>query len=194
MARAEALVSLQGWLRPHRPHRPGLQRWLRGGRSSISCNRCSSNCSSCHWRKLQPYSCCLGDQCGMVQLLVMRLLMMLLRLLMLLLMMLQSLQLQLLRLISHKLFLLLPLLGGKKVSVHLHRMVAPLLNVHPPLLMLACLFLGLFTGSRSGTSCPGDTFGRVPPIGIRHCLRPPRFGAQALPRPPRLEPKWLRTL
>ena len=172
MARAEALVSLQG-----RPHRPGLQRWLRGGRSSISCNRCSSSCSSCHWRKLQPYSCCLGDQCGMLQL-------MLLRLLMLLLMMLQSLQLQ----------LLLPLLGGKKVSVHLHRMVAPLLNVHPPLLMLACLFLGLFTGSRSGTSCPGDTFGRVPPIGIRHCLRPPRFGAQALPRPPRLEPKWLRTL
>ena len=128
MARAEALVSLQGWLRPHRPHRPGLQRWLRGGRSSISCNRCSSSCSSCHWRKLQPYSCCLGDQCGMLQL-------MLLRLLMLLLMMLQSLQLQLLLLISHKLFLLLPLLGGKKVSVHLHRTAR--------LLMLACLFLGL---------------------------------------------------
>ena len=113
MARAEALVSLQG-----RPHRPGLQRWLRGGRSSISCNRCSSSCSSCHWRKLQPYSCCLGDQCGMLQL-------MLLRLLMLLLMMLQSLQLQ----------LLLPLLGGKKVSVHLHRTA--------PLLMLACLFIGI---------------------------------------------------
>jgi hypothetical protein len=118
MARAEALVSLQG-----RPHRPGLQRWLRGGRSSISCNRCSSSCSSCHWRKLQPYSCCLVDQCGMLQL-------MLLRLLMLLLMMLQR-----LLLISHKLFLLLPLLGGKKVSVHLHRTA--------PLLILECLFLGL---------------------------------------------------
>ena len=125
----------------------------------------------------------------MVQLL----LMMLLRLLMLLLMMLQSLQLQLLLLNSHKLFLLLPLLGGKKVSVHLHRMVAPLLNVHPPLLMLACLFLGLGLGSRSGNLCPGDTFGRVPPI-TGHCLRPSRFGAQALQGPPRLEPKWLRTL
>ena len=127
MARAEALVSLQG-----RPHRPGLQRWLRGGRSSISCNRCSSSCSSCHWRKLQPYSCCLGDQCGMLQLLVMRLLIMLL-----------ILQLQLLLLNSQKVLLLLQLLGMQKVPVHLHRMLAPLFNAHPPLLMLACLFLCL---------------------------------------------------
>jgi hypothetical protein len=117
MARAEALVSLQGWLRPHRPHRPGIQRWLRGGRSSISCNRCSSSCSSCHWRKLQLYSCCFGDQCGMLQLLVMRLLLMLL-----------ILQLLLLLLSSQKLLLLLPLLGVQTVPVHLHRMSAPLFN------------------------------------------------------------------
>ena len=171
MARAKALAQkvVEG------PHRLVLQRWLRGGRSS-------SSCSSCHWCKLQPYSCCFGDQCGMLQLLVMRLLMMLL-----------ILQLQLLLLNSQKVLLLLQLLGVQKVPVHLHRMLAPLFNAHPPLLMLACLFLGLGLGSRSGTLCPGDTLGRVPPI-TGHRLRPSRFGAQALPGPPRLEPKWLRTL